>query len=122
LFELKNAKRVVFAENILSNNWEGSAFRITVRNQDGNAPFSTIEDVTIRDNVIKGAGEGINILGKDDEYPSQILKGLTIVNNLFLDIGGNNYEGSGYFIQVAEGRDITIANNTVFNSGNIATF
>lgn len=122
LFELKNAKHVVFAENSLSNNWEGSAFRVTVRNQDGNAPFSTIEDVTIRDNVIKGAGEGINILGRDDEYPSQTLKGLTIVNNLFLDIGGSNYDGSGYFIQVAEGRDITIANNTVFNTGNIATF
>lgn len=122
LFELKNAKRVVFAENNLSNNWEGSAFRITVRNQDGNAPFSTIEDVTIRDNVIRGAGEGINILGRDDEYPSQTLRGLTIINNLFLDIGGRSFEGSGYFVQVAEGRDITIANNTVFNSGNIATF
>ncbi len=122
LFELKNAKRVVFAENILTNNWEGSALRLTVRNQDNGAPFSTIEDVTIRDNVIKGSGEGINILGKDDTYPSQTMRGVKIVNNLFLNIGGSDYEGMGYFIQVADGRDITIAHNTVINTGNITTF
>ncbi|KXK04169.1 MAG: hypothetical protein UZ17_ACD001000864 [Acidobacteria bacterium OLB17] len=122
LFELKNARHVRFADNFLSNNWEGSAFRITVRNQDGGAPFSTIEDVEITGNTIVGAGEGINILGSDDTYPSQMLKRLTIKNNLFLDLGGPGFEGSGYFIQVASGDTITISNNTVFNRGNIITF
>jgi len=123
IFELKNAKRVQFIGNLLTNNWKGSAFRITVRNQDDGAPFSTIEDVVIKDNIIDGAGEGINILGKDDTYPSQTLKRLMIENNLFLNLtSGNGFEGSGYFIQIAEGEDITVANNTVFNSGNITTF
>lgn len=123
MFELKNAKRVVFAGNYLENNWKGSAFRITVRNQDGKAPFSTIEDATIRDNVVRGSGDGINILGKDDTYPSQTLRGLKIENNLFLDISGSkDREGSGYFILVSEGENITVANNTVFNDGNITTF
>ncbi len=123
LFELKNAKRVQFINNLLTNNWKGSAFRITVRNQDNGAPFSTIEDVVIKDNIIDRAGEGINILGKDDTYPSQTLKRLTIENNLFLNLaGGNGFEGSGYFIQIADGEDVSIANNTVFNSGNITTF
>lgn len=123
LFELKNARRVLFAGNLLTNNWKGSAFRITVRNQDGSAPFSVIEDVTIRDNVIDRAGEGINILGMDDTHPSRTLRGLRIENNIFLNItGGGPVEGSGYFIQVADGQDITITNNTVFNTGNITTF
>lgn len=122
LFELKNAKRVQFVGNYLENNWEGSAFRITVRNQDGTAPFSTIEDVLIKDNVIDGAGEGINILGKDDTNPSQTLKRLNIVNNLFVNIGGENWEGSGYFVQINDGEDVLIANNTVFNIGNITSF
>lgn len=122
LFELKNARRVQFVENYLENNWEGSAFRITVRNQDGNAPFSTIEDVLIKDNVVNGAGEGINILGKDDTNPSQTLKRLNIVNNLFLNIGGEKWSGSGYFVQIRDGEDVLIANNTVFNQGNITTF
>ena len=122
LFELKNAKRVQLVGNLLTNNWVGAAFRFTIRNQDGAAPFSTLEDVTIRDNVVKGAGDGINILGKDDTHPSQTLKRLTIENNLFLKIGGGNgFEGSGYFIQIADGDGITIANNTVFNSGNVAS-
>lgn len=123
LFELKNAKNVTFAGNYLENNWKGSAFRITVRNQDGGAPFSTIEDVIIRDNIIKGAGEGINILGTDDEHPSQMLKRLTITNNLLLDLVGNSgdYEGSGYFVQVCDGEGISITNNTVMNRGNIVT-
>lgn len=123
LFELKNAKNVTFAGNYLENNWKGSAFRITVRNQDGGAPFSTIEDAVIRDNFIRGSGDGVNILGKDDAQPSQILRRLTIENNVFLDIVGesNGFEGSGYFVQVSDGESITIANNTVFNRGNIAT-
>lgn len=122
MFELKNAKRVTFAGNFVENNWKGSAFRITVRNQDGGAPFATIEDAVIRDNVVKSSGDGINILGKDDTYPSQMLRRLTIENNLFLDIGNTDViEGSGYFVLVSDGENITIANNTVFNRGNIAT-
>lgn len=122
LFELKNARRVQFVGNYLENNWEGSAFRITVRNQNGAAPFSTIEDVLIKDNVIDGAGEGINILGSDDTFPSQSLKRLTIVNNLFLNIGAENWEGAGYFLQISGGEDILIANNTAFNTGNLTVF
>lgn len=122
LFELKNSRHVEFAENYLENNWLGSAFRITVRNQDGEAAFSTVEDTNIHDNIVNGAGEGINILGKDDTHPSGTLKRLTITNNLFLNIGNDPFEGSGYFVQVADGEDITIANNTVFNTGNITSF
>ncbi len=123
LFELKNAKRVQLIGNLLTNNWGGSAFRITVRNQDNAAPFSTIEDVIIKDNVVDGSGDGINILGKDDTYPSQTLKRLKIENNLFLNISGEKeFGGSGYFIMISDGEDVTIANNTVFNSGNITTF
>ena len=123
LFELKDAKHVRFTDNLLTNNWQGSAFRITIRNQDGKAPFSTIEDVTISSNIIDGAGDGINILGRDDVYPSQTLKRLTIENNLFLNLaGGKGFEGSGYFIQIADGEDVTVTNNTVFNSGNIVTY
>lgn len=122
LFELKNARRVQFTNNYLENNWIGSAFRITVRNQDGAAIFSTLEDILIKDNIINGTGDGINILGKDDTNPSQTLKNLTISNNLFLNIGAAGFAGGGYFVQVSDGENITIANNTAFNQGNIVTF
>jgi hypothetical protein len=104
----------------LENNWDDSAFRITIRNQEGKAPFSTIEDVLIKDNIINGAG--VNILGTDDLHPSQKLKRLNIINNLFLNIGGENWAGSAYFLQISDGEDILVANNTVFNTGNIISF
>lgn len=122
LFEIKTAKRLSFTENYLENNWIGSAFRITIRNDNGTAPFNTIEDVVIKNNVINGAGDGINILGKDDGHESLMMRGLTIVNNVFLNIGGKEFDGNGYFVQIADGRDILIANNTVFNEGNITQF
>lgn len=122
LFELKNGKRVRFIDNYLENNWSGSAFRITVRNEAGTAPFSTIEDALIENNVIDGAGEGINILGRDDSQPSQTLKRLNIVNNLFLRIGDADFVGKGYFIQMTQGEDILVANNTVFNTGSPTRF
>lgn len=123
LFELKNAKNVTVIGNVFSNNYVGSAFRITVRDQNGKATFSTIEDVIISDNVIKNAGEGINILGKDDTYPSQTLKRLRIVNNLMVNLkGGNGFEGDGYLFQISDGEDIRILNNTGLNSGSAFKF
>ncbi len=121
-FEIKNAKRVQFIGNVLENNQSAGAMWITVRNQDGKAPFSTIEDVTVKDNLIISAGTGINILGKDDGHPSQTLKRLTITNNLFLDITNKEVGYGGYFIQVSNGEDILIANNTSFNVGNPLMF
>jgi hypothetical protein len=121
-FEIKNAKRVQFVGNVIENNRAGAAIVITVRNQDGSAPFSTIEDVLLQDNLVISTATGINILGKDDTYSSQTLKRLTIINNLFLDIT-NKAEGyGGYFVMVSNGEDILIANNTAFNAGNITTF
>src|SRR5262245_49031155 len=70
LFELKNARRVVVDGNVFENNWaqaqSGFAILMTVRNQDRGAPWSTIEDVTFTNNVVRHAGAGIYILGHDD--------------------------------------------------------
>lgn len=128
LFELKNAKRVQFVGNYLENNWIGSAFRLTIRSEDGTAPFNTIEDVLIKDNIVNGAGDGINILGKDDYYSGhqlsggQTMKRVTITNNIFLNLGANGFDGSGYFIQISDGEDISITNNTTFNNGSPVKF
>lgn len=122
IFELKNARGVVFSENFLEDNWLGSAMRITVRNQDGRAPFSTIEDVVISKNIVTGAGDGINILGTDDTYRSAVMRNLRIEENLFLRIGDSGYQGNGYFIQISDGEGIVIERNTSFNSGNTFTF
>src|SRR5436309_10395096 len=90
LFELKNARRVLVEGNILENNWlaaqNGFGVLFTVRNQDGTAPWSTIEDVTFQNNIVRHSGSGLNILAADDPNPSQTMKRVLIRDNLFDDI------------------------------------
>lgn len=117
LLELKEAKNVQIVGNFFENNLEGSVFRLTLRNDDGKSPKAAIEDVLIQNNIFKGSGEGINILGKDDAFPSQTMKRVKIHNNLFLDINSERYAGGGYFIQISDSEDVEVSNNTVFQDG-----
>ena len=122
LFELKNARRVLVEGNVLERVWtqaqNGFAILFTVRNQDGGAPWSVVEDVTFVNNVVRHAGGGINVLGKDDNHPSQQTRRIEIRNNLFLDIG--EPWGAGRLFQLLDGTsNITIANNTGLQTGSI---
>jgi hypothetical protein len=118
LFELKSARRVTIDGNVFENNWvdaqAGSAILFTVRNQDGKAPWSTIEDVTFTNNVLKNSPSAVNLLGKDNLQPSQRCARLKISNNFFTGISGTFLTINGYV-------DVTISNNTHIQSGNIMT-
>jgi cellulose synthase/poly-beta-1,6-N-acetylglucosamine synthase-like glycosyltransferase len=122
LFELKNARRVVIDGNLFEYNWphaqNGFAILFTVRNQDGRAPWSTVEDVAFRNNVVRHVGAGINVLGRDDNHPSQQVKRLEIRNNLFLDVGGP--WGGGRLFQLLDGTsDVVIDHNTALQTGGL---
>jgi hypothetical protein len=122
LFELKNARRVLVDGNLLEYNWpqaqNGFAVLFTVRNQDGGAPWSVVEDVTFSNNVIRHVGAGINILGRDDNHTSQQTRRIAIRNNIFLDVGGQ--WGSGRVFQLLEGTaGVVIEHNTAFQTGGI---
>ena len=122
LFELKNARRVLVTDNLFEYNWphgqNGFAILFTVRNQDGGAPWSVVEDVRFLNNVVRHVGSGINILGRDDNYPSQRVSRLEIGNNLFLDVGGS--WGHGRLFQLLEGTgDVVIHHNTSLQTGGL---
>jgi cellulose synthase/poly-beta-1,6-N-acetylglucosamine synthase-like glycosyltransferase len=122
LFELKNARRVVVNGNLLEYNWpqaqNGFSILFTVRNQDGAAPWSTIEDVSFTNNLVRHVAAGVNMLGRDDNNPSQQAKRITIRNNVFLDVGGT--WGQGRLFQLLDGvSGVTIDHNTAFQTGGI---
>jgi len=122
LFELKNARRVLVNGNLLEYNWpqaqNGFAILFTVRNQDGGAPWSTIEDVTFTNNLVRHVAAGVNMLGRDDNNPSQQAKRIAIRNNVFLDVGGK--WGPGRLFQMLDGMSgVTIDHNTAFHTGGI---
>lgn len=126
LLELKNARRVVVEGNRFEQNWvqaqNGFAILFTVRNQDGTAPWSVVEDVTFVNNVVRHTGSAVNILGHDDGAASGQTSRVTIRNNLFEDVGGERWGGDGRLFQVLDGAaDVVIEHNTALQTGNLVT-
>ena len=124
LFELKNARRVLFEGNLLESNWahaqRGFAIVLTVRTESDEAAWAVVEDVIIRNNIVRRTGSGVNILGIDDTSPGG--KGRTrrilLANNLFEEVGGAEWGGAGAFVQILNGAaDIRIEHNTVLQKG-----
>ncbi len=125
LLELKNARRVLVDGNVLEQNWAdaqtGYAILFTVRNQDGTAPWSSVEDITFSNNIVRHSGSGINVLGHDDLQPSGPTQRVVIRNNLFDDIG-KAWGGAGTLLQILDGAsDVAFTHNTAFQTGNVIT-
>jgi hypothetical protein len=126
LLELKNARRVVVAGNVLEHAWgsaqSGTAVLISPRNQDGRAPWSVVEDVTFVGNVVRGAASGMKISGRDDGQPSGQTRRVVIRNNVFADIDGAKWGGDGRLFTMLHGTDgVVIEHNTAFPSGSVIT-
>ncbi|MEP6741285.1 MAG: hypothetical protein ABJB61_02210 [bacterium] len=118
-FELKNARRVIVDGNLIEGGIRVTAFVITVRNQNGKAPWSTIEDVEITNNVVRHASAGVNILGSDNEHSSQRAKRIRVANNLFEDVA--NTSDIANFLIISGAESVTVEHNTVQQGGNIIT-
>jgi hypothetical protein len=121
LFELKNARRILFEHNILEYNWpqaqNGYSILFTPRNQDGGSPWSMVRDITFRKNVVRHVSSAVNIMGSDDLQPSQQTKRILIQDNLFEDVSDANWGGIGNLIQIFRGAaDITVDHNTAFET------
>lgn len=122
IFELKNAQRVLVEGNLFDYNWaqaqDGFSILFTVRDQDGSAPWSVVQDVTFKDNVVSHVANGVNILGNDDDYTSREAQRILIANNLFEDVGGT--WGQGVLLLMDNGsRDVTFTHNTALQTGSI---
>jgi hypothetical protein len=121
IFELKNARRVLIEGNVFENVWPsgqvGFAIVFTPRNQSGKAPWSVVEDVTFRYNIVRNAGGGINLTGWDDEAQSAQTQRVQIAHNLFYDINAST-GGSGIFLQIGNNpRSVVVEHNTVVQTG-----
>jgi hypothetical protein len=124
LFELKNARRVLVEGNLFERSWAqaqtGFAILFTVRNQDGGAPWSVVEDVAFVGNVVRQAGAGISILGRDDLKPSGQTRRIAIRNNLFDEVGPARWGGRGTLFQILNApTHVVIEHNTGLQTGNL---
>jgi hypothetical protein len=122
LLELKNARQVVIEKNLFENHWpqaqSGYALVFTPRNQNGRAPWCTVEDVRFTSNIVRHVSSAINISGTDDEQTSGRATNIVIDNNLFIDVGGERWGGPGDFVQIGNGpANVRIERNTAIQSG-----
>ncbi|MEI6090073.1 MAG: T9SS type A sorting domain-containing protein [bacterium] len=133
LFELKTGMRVLLDGNVLENSWadlpigqSGCAILLTIRTEGGGSPQAEVSDITISNNIIRHAGSGISISGRDDGSVGNRSKRIRIFNNLFDDISGpaygdGNIDGpnDGTFFKIGEPEDVTVDHNTIFQTGAI---
>lgn len=117
LFELKSARRVVIRNNVFERNWtdaqSGWAILFTVRNDEGQSPWSVIEDVLFEHNIVRDTEQGISVLGYDSYQPSGRTTRVTIRHNLVITAGN--------FLQVgSEVGVLTLDHNTVVQGGTFA--
>lgn len=112
IFELKNAKRVLFEGNILDTCWadgqNGDAFVLTVRNQTyersaattGENPWAEVSDLTIRKNLIHDVGLGVNSHVGDNlgaGNGSRTSKRWNIYDNVFYNVRSDYYSAARLF-------------------------
>jgi hypothetical protein len=124
ILELKNARRVLIEGNLLERNWahlqNGFAVLFTVSNQTGTAPWSAVQDVTFRYNVVRSSGSGFNITGHDYYSPSQRTSRIWIHDNLITDIDQSRWGGGGRLFQLLWGtEDVVIEHNTSRQTGTV---
>src|SRR5205085_9350773 len=111
-------QRVVVNGNLFENNWQaaqaGYSIVFTPRNQEGTAPWSTVQHVQFTNNIVRHVSSAINILGTDNLHPSQQTNDITIRNNIFEDVSKAKYGGNGWFILINSAASVTVDHNTVF--------
>lgn len=125
LLELKNARRVVIEGNRFEYSWaqdqKGYALLFMPSNQNGTAPWTIVEDVTVRSNRFDHIAGGITVVGRhkvNGVVISQITKRILIANNLLTDVSKTKWGGSGLFLVTGDGAtDVTVDHNTVIHDG-----
>ena len=124
LFELKIGKNVLIEANIFENCWvsgqNGTGIVLKVQNQDGRAPWTTLEDVVFKNNIVRNVSAGVSLLGLDylQNFNAGQAKRLRLENNLI--IANNPWrDGGGQGIMLNPYvEDLQVIHNTI-HSGNV---
>lgn len=130
LIEFKSCIDCTIDANVIENNWgnegqAGAAIVITVRNQDCHAPWSTIQNGSFTNNILRNSVGAFNFLGHDNEaepayfdspghpkcsdpgesYGSVRGNAFLVANNVFDKITGSFITINGFY-------SVTVENNT----------
>ena len=106
-FELKNAQRVLFEDNLLENSWggfsqTGFSILLTPKNQENKCPICLVTDVTIRSIKIVNVGSVFQIANtlSDAGGASSGGERYSIHDVLVDGVRGKDYQGFGLFAMI----------------------
>jgi uncharacterized protein YjdB len=121
LFELKNAQRVLFEQNVLENNWvdgqTGSAVMLYSVNQSGGCPWCITQDVTFQWNHINNSAAAFNLSYRWPGQPAPSMRRVKVAHNLLTNIGAAGLGAAmsaRVFLLQNDVDDLWIENNTGF--------
>ena len=127
---MRSGRRVLLDGNVLENCWSdlpqgqsGYAIQLAVNTENGSVPQADIDDVMISNNIIRRAGAGINLPGKDGTTGNTSDR-IMVSNNLFEEISGPLYgdqdingPNNGTLLKIGEPKDVIIDHNTMLHTG-----
>lgn len=124
-FEMKNALRVLFEDNLLENNWGGftqAGFSIVLspKSQQNGCPICRVSDITIRDVKISNVGSVFQIANAPSDAGGSSSAGerYSIHDVLVEGVHGKDYRSFGLFALVMSIapplRDVRIEHVTAF--------
>jgi hypothetical protein len=118
IFEIKHGRRFKVENNLMTNNWamaqDGTG--VVIKTSPDSGENVVVEDITFINNIVRGTGSGVSINGGEGKGGHN----LTIRNNYFIDLGVKEFKGDGFFMKSASWDGLTIENNTIINTGQIA--
>ena len=123
-FELKHAKRVLYEGNVIENHWAdaqvGFAILFQTVSQYNSAPWTTIQDITVRNNIIKNTTSGANVLSRLGTVPTVGTRRVLFLNNVFQDVGRDPITNSAgiIFQLLSDIEDVSVVNNTATLASN----
>lgn len=98
------------------NHFKGcSGFTSTVRNQNGDFPWASLDGLTVIDNYFENGNSPFVIYGQD-VLPTKRSRGITFSNNLIIDPSPNlspDIPGGLLSLNFSNADDVTITHNTV---------
>ena len=117
LFELKMGRRVLVVGNVFEQCWPqaqtGFGWVIKSANQDGKAPWSQTEQVTLWRNLVRRTAAAANISPSDPNTPLAT-DTVRVEDNLFVEIGTGDWAGNGNLFQILGVASVRIIHNTGF--------
>jgi hypothetical protein len=126
LFEIKDAQRVLFENNILENNWRGAHIGHVMLFQVIDGPNAKISDLTIRYNIAHHAPGGITCCGRFDYsgtlgLPPRVERVL-FEHNLFYDLGDPSLGAPGRDVLVQrDPHEVMFRHNTILGPWSAVT-